>query len=35
MRGVGPVHLVDDQDHGQAGLERLAQDEPGLGQGPF
>ena len=33
--GVGPVHLVDHQDHRQPGLEGLAQDEPGLGQGPF
>ena len=31
--GVGPVDLVHDQDHRQAGLERLAQDEAGLGQG--
>ena len=30
--GVGPVDLVDDEDHRQAGLERLAQDEAGLGQ---
>ena len=30
--GVGPVHLVHHQDHGQSGLEGLAQDEPGLGQ---
>ncbi len=31
--GVGPVHLVDDEHHGQAGLEGLAQHEAGLGQG--
>ena len=31
--GVGPVDLVHDQHHRQAGLERLAQDEAGLGQG--
>ena len=30
--GVGPVDLVDDHDHGQVGLERLAQHEAGLGQ---
>jgi hypothetical protein len=32
---VGPVDLVDDQDHRQPGLERLAQDEPGLRQRPL
>ena len=31
--GVGPVDLVDHQDHRQPGLEGLAQHEPGLGQG--
>ena len=31
--GVGPVDLVDHEDDGQPGLERLAQDEPGLGLG--
>ena len=31
--GVGPVHLVDHQHHGQPGLEGLAQHEAGLGQG--
>ena len=30
--GVGPVDLVDDEDHRQLGLERLAQHEAGLGQ---
>ena len=29
---VGAVDLVHDEDHGQPGLERLAQDEPGLRQ---
>ena len=29
---VGPVHLVHDEDDGQARLERLAQHEPGLGE---
>ena len=33
--GVGPVDLVDDEDHRQAGLERLAQHEAGLRQRPF
>ena len=33
--GVGPVHLVHHQDHREPGLEGLAQDEAGLGQGPF
>ena len=35
MRGIGPVHLVDDEHDGQARLERLAQHEPGLGEGSF
>ena len=30
--GVGPVDLVDHQHHRQAGLEGLAQHEPGLGE---
>ena len=30
--GVRPVHLVDDQDHRQLRLQRLAQHEPGLRQ---
>ena len=30
--GVGAVDLVDDEDHRQAALERLAEDEPGLRQ---
>ena len=33
--GVGAVDLVDDEDHREAGLERLAQHEPGLGQRPL
>ena len=33
--GVGPVDLVDHQHDGEPGLERLAQDETGLGQGAF
>ncbi len=33
--GVGTVHLVDDQDDRLPGLQRLAQDEPGLRQRPF
>ena len=33
--GVGPVHLVDHQHHRQAGLERLAEHEAGLGEGPL
>ena len=33
--GVGPVHLVDDEHHRQAGLEGLSQHEPGLGQWPL
>ena len=32
---VGPVDLVDDEDHGQPGLERLAQHEAGLRQRPL
>ena len=32
---VGPVDLVDDQDHRQPQLERLAQHEAGLGQRPL
>ncbi len=31
--GVGPVDLVDDEHDGEPGLQRLAQDEAGLGQG--
>ncbi len=31
--GVGPVDLVDHQHHRQAGLERLAEHEAGLGEG--
>ena len=30
---VGTVDLVDDQDHRHLGVQRLAQHEPGLGQG--
>ena len=33
--GVGAVDLVDHQDHRQAGAQRLAQHEPGLGQRAF
>ena len=33
--GVGPVDLVDDEDHRQLRLERLAQHEAGLGQRPL
>ena len=33
--GVRAVHLVDDQDHRQLRLQRLAQDEAGLGEGPL
>jgi hypothetical protein len=33
--GVGAVDLVHDEDHGQVGLEGLAQHEAGLRQGPF
>ena len=33
--GVVAVHLVDDQDHGQALLERLAKDEASLRKRPF
>ena len=33
--GVGAVDLVDDEDHGQPGLERLAQHEAGLRQRPL
>ena len=33
--GVGTVDLVDDQDHRQAGFERLAEHETGLRQRPF
>ncbi len=33
--GVGPVDLVDDQDDGEPGLERLAEHEAGLGLGPL
>ncbi len=32
---VGPVDLVDHEDGGKAELERLAQDEPGLGERPL
>ena len=32
---VGPIDLVDDEDHRQPGLERLAQDEARLWQRPF
>ncbi len=32
---VGAVDLVDDHDGGQSLLQGLAQDEAGLGQGPF
>jgi hypothetical protein len=32
---VGPVHLVDHEDHRQAGGQRLAQHEPGLRQRPL
>ena len=32
---VGPVDLVHDEDHGQPGLERLAQHEPRLRQRPL
>ncbi len=32
---VGTVHLVDDQDDRLPGLQRLAQDEPGLRQRPL
>ena len=32
---VGPVDLVDDEDHGQPRLQRLAQHEAGLRQRPF
>ncbi len=30
--GVAAVDLVDDQDHRHVGVERLAEDEPGLGE---
>ena len=33
--GVGAVDLVDDEDHRQLRLQRLAQDEAGLGQRPL
>ncbi len=33
--GVGPVDLVDHEDHRQLGLERLAQHEAGLGERPL
>jgi hypothetical protein len=32
---VGPVDLVDDEQHGEARLERLAEDEAGLRQRPL
>ena len=33
--GVGPVDLVDHEDHGQVAGERLAEHETGLRQRPF
>ncbi len=33
--GVGAVDLVDHEDHRQLRLQRLAQDEAGLGEGPL